>query len=196
MRPRPRQKVPPIELPVTADPSRGGLVLKQPAPALPSGELVGVIHGKWGFDDWTGPQFHLLSPQPGGWTLAAADQSALVVGREDILHFDGQRSLCIDKVEEHAGARKTQTTDLEVPQTRRLQVSVPMKDAAPGPVTVAIYQYGVEKPESSPMMAFADAASLDRLTLSAGDPMACSKARASTRSQRPNSMASPSHPPP
>ena len=80
----------PIDLPVTADPSRGGLVLKQPAPSLPPGELIGVIRGKWGFDDWTGPQFHLLSPQPGSWTLAAIDQSALVVGREDILHFEGQ----------------------------------------------------------------------------------------------------------
>ena len=29
----------PIDLPVTADPSKGGLVLKQPAPALPPGEL-------------------------------------------------------------------------------------------------------------------------------------------------------------
>ena len=97
------QRVRPSNCRSTADPSKGGLVLKQPAPSLPPGELVGVIHGKWGFDDWTGPQFHLLSPQPGGWTLAAADQSALVVGREDILHFDGQDRLCIDKVEEHAG---------------------------------------------------------------------------------------------
>jgi hypothetical protein len=44
-----------------------------------------------------------------------------------------------------------------------------MKDAAPGPVTIAIYQYGVEKPEAIQMTAFADAASLDRLTMSAGD---------------------------
>ena len=45
----------PIDLPVTADPSGGGLVLKQPAPALPAGELIGVVRGKWGFDEWTGP---------------------------------------------------------------------------------------------------------------------------------------------
>jgi hypothetical protein len=92
-----------IDLPLMADSSKGGLVLKQPAPALPPGELIGVVRGKWGFDDWRGPQFHLLSSQPGGWTLAAADQSALVVGREDILHFEGQNTLCVDMVEERTG---------------------------------------------------------------------------------------------
>jgi hypothetical protein len=164
-----------IDLPVTADPSKGGLVLKQPAPALPAGELIGVIRGKWGFDDWTGPQFHLLSSQPGGWTLAAADQSALVVGREDTLHFEGQDTLCVDMVEEQTGSGKLVKLAWKSPKPESLEVSVPMKDAAPGPVTVSIYQYGVEKPEAMAMMAFADAASLDRLTLSAGDPVALLK---------------------
>ena len=152
LRAQPLQKARPkwnIDLPGSRDPSKGGLVLKEPAPSLPPGELTGVIHGKWGFDDWTGPQFHLLSPQPGGWTLAAADQSALVVGREDTLHFDGQDTLCVDKVEGQAGDGKPGILNWKYSQTRRLEVSVPMKDAAPGPVTVSIYQYGVEKPEPS-----------------------------------------------
>jgi hypothetical protein len=165
----------PVDLPVMADPSKGGLVLRQPAPALPAGELIGVIRGKWGFDDWTGPQFHLLSSQLGGWTLAAADQSALVVGREDTLHFEGQDTLCIEKVEEQAGAGKPLKLEWNSPRPEALSVIVPMKDAEPGPVTVSIYQYGNEKPEAVAMTAFADAASLDRLTLSAGDPVAMLK---------------------
>ncbi len=36
---------PTIDLPVIADPSEGGLVLKQPATTLPAGELIGVIRG-------------------------------------------------------------------------------------------------------------------------------------------------------
>ena len=51
-------------------------------------------------------------------------------------------------------------------------MSVPMNDAAPGPVTVSIYQFGTEKPEAIAMTAFSDAASLDRITMSAGDPVA------------------------
>ncbi len=164
-----------IDLPLTADSSKGGLVLKQPAPPLPSGELIGVVHGKWGFDDWTGPQFHLLSSQPGSWTLAAADQSALVVGREDTLHFEGQNTLCVDTVEERANTGRPVRLAWKAPVPEELDVTVPMREAAPGPVTVSIYQYGVEKPEAVAMMAFADAASLDRLTLSAGDPVALLK---------------------
>jgi len=166
---------PGIDLPVTADPSKGGLVLKRPAPPLPAGELTGTIRGKWGFDDWTGPQFHLLSSQPGIWTLAIADQSALVVGREDTLHLEGKNTLCVDKVEEQAGAGKPRKLIWKSPQPDALDVSVPMKEAAPGPVNLSIYQFGVEKPETIAMTAFADAASLDRLTLSAGDPVALLK---------------------
>jgi hypothetical protein len=162
-------KIAPIDLPVMADPAKGGLVLKQPAPPLPPGELIGVIRGKWGFDNWTGPQYRLLSSQPGGWTLASADQSALVVGREDTLHFEGQDTLCIQKVEAQSGHGDPRKLVWKSPKSEALDVIVPMKEAAPGPVTISIYQYGVEKPEALAMMAYADAASLDRLTLSAGD---------------------------
>jgi hypothetical protein len=168
-------KLPPIDLPITADPSKGGLVLKQPAPDLPNGELIGVVRGKWGFDDWTGPQFHLLSSQPGGWTLAAADQSALVVGRDDTLHFEGQNALCVDRVEVKSIAGNSVKLSWKSPRPEVLEVTVPMKEASPGPVTVSIYQFGSEKPEAVAMTAFADAASLDRLTLSAGDSVALLK---------------------
>jgi hypothetical protein len=165
----------PIDLPITPDPSKGGLVLKQLAPALPPGELIGVVRGKWGFDDWNGPQFHLISSQTAGWTLTPADQSALVVGREDTLHFEGQNTLCVDKVEEQAGKGLPRRLSWKSPKPEALEVSVPMKDTSPGPVTVSIYQFGVDKPETIAMTAFADAASLDRLTLSAGDLVALLK---------------------
>jgi len=168
-------KSPPIDLRVKADPSKGGLVLEQSAPPLPGGELTGVIRGKWGFDDWTGPQFNLISAQPGAWKLTAADQSALVVGREDILHFAGQDSLCVDRIEEQAGNGKLARLAWRSPKPDALEVSIPMNEAEPGPVTVSIFQYGMEKPETIAMMAFADAASLDLLTLSAGDPVALLK---------------------
>lgn len=164
-----------VDLAVTADPGKGGLVLKDLAPMLPAGQLTGVIRGKWGFDDWTGPQFHLLSSQRGGWTLSAADQSALVVGREDSLHFEGQDTLCVEKVEIQASDGLPVKLAWKSPKPETMDVVVPMKDAKPGAVTVSIYQYGIAKPESIAMTAFSDAASLDRLTLSAGDQMALLK---------------------
>ena len=50
-----------------------------------------------------------------------------------------------------------------------------MKDAAPGPVNLEIFQFGLEKPDLLPLKAYAEAASLDRLTLSAGDAEALLK---------------------
>ena len=50
-----------------------------------------------------------------------------------------------------------------------MRFPVPLKNAKPGPVTVDVYQFGLEKPDRIALTAYAEAASLDRLTLSAGD---------------------------
>ncbi|MGA2168014.1 MAG: hypothetical protein ABSG62_07355 [Terracidiphilus sp.] len=162
----------PVDLTVKADPSAGGLVLADPVPPLGASDVAGVLRGKWGFDDWEGPRFHLHAAQPGKWIVAAGDQSALVVGREDTLRLEDESTLCVDRVEEQgAGGNPLKLTWMSSkPDT--LEVSVPLKDAAPGPVTLEIYQYGLEKPDRLLLKAYAEAASLDRLTLSAGDAVA------------------------
>jgi hypothetical protein len=164
-----------FDLQVAAESAKGGLVLKEPVPELPPGDLIATVRGKWGFDDWTGPQYHLVSSQAGGWTLAGADQSALVVGRDDTLHFEGQSTLCVERVEAHASAVGTRKLTWRSLKPGSLEVSLPMKDASPGPVTVYLYAYGVKEPETLSMMAYADAASLDSLKLSAGDSQAMLK---------------------
>jgi hypothetical protein len=165
-------KTAPLDLPVTADPAQGGLVLSHSAPAMPGGDLTGIVRGKWGFDDWEGPRFHLYSPQAGKWAVAAGDQSALVVGREDTLHLEGGTSLCIDRIEEQATGGNPLNLIWKPIRPELLEVSVPMKDAAPGPVNLRIYQFGLEKPDQLPLKAYSEAASLDRLKLSVGDTVA------------------------
>ncbi len=159
----------PVDLPVRADPSEGGLVLENPAPPLATGALTGELRGKWGFDDWQGPRFHLRTAEPGKWYLAADDQSALVVGRDDILHIEGGSSLCVDAVEKTAATGSPLKLAWKSPRPDALEVAVPMKDAAPVPVTLQIHQFGLEKPDTLVLKSYAEAASLDRLTLSAGD---------------------------
>ena len=162
----------PLDLPLKANAGEGGLVLAQPAPTLPPGELTGVVQGKWGFDNWEGPKFHLVSAGNGTWTVAPSDQSALVVGREDTLHVQGRNTLCVEKVE----ARATGTSPAELlwksPKPDALEFGVPLKDAAPGPVTISIMQFGMKSPDTIALTAYSEAASLERLRLSAGDAVA------------------------
>ena len=166
------QKTAPIDIPAEAEPGMGGLVLDTDMPALPGGAFNAVVRGKWGFDDWEGPEYHLVAAEAKKWTLAPADESALVVGRDDTLHFEGESSLCVNKVEELASAGHPDNLIWESPKPNLLQVSVPLKEAQPGPVNVAIYQYGLAHPDEMKMTAYEAAASLDHLTLSAGDKTA------------------------
>jgi hypothetical protein len=164
-----------LDLPATIDPGRGGMVLTHPIPRLPGGELTAVMRGKWGFDDWEGPHYQLEAPEPGMWTLAASDRSALVVGRDDTLHFDGTSTVCVEKVEEQRAGSQALPLQWKSPKPGFLEATAPMKDAAPGPVSVAIYQFGLAKPDRLSMVAYDAAASLEGLTLNAGDKTALLK---------------------
>ncbi len=159
-----------FDLPLKADAAEGGLVLEQPAPSLPPGEVTGVVRGKWGFDDWEGPRFHLRSVEAGKWTIPLSDQSALVVGREDTLHIGGENTLCVQKVEEQSAGTSPVSLAWKSPKPDVLELAVPLKDAAPGAVTLKIQQYGIEKPDKLTLVAYSEAASLERMTVSSGDP--------------------------
>jgi len=159
----------PIDVPLKADAGEGGLVLAHAMASLPSGELTGVVKGKWGFDDWEGPRYHLVSAQAGKWKVAPSDESALVVGREDTLHIEGPNTLCVEKIEAQSTGASPAELPWKSPKPETLELAVPLKDAAPGPVTINIHQYGLDQPDKLTLMAYSEAASLERLKLSAGD---------------------------
>jgi hypothetical protein len=158
-----------INLPLKAEPAEGGLVLQRPVPPLPQSEVTAVVRGKWGFDDWEGPRYRLRFSQPDGWSVAPGDQSALVVGREDMLHIEGENTQCVDRVDEQTASGQVLPLSWKSTRPDLLTVSMPMQNAAPGAVKVRIHQYGLDKPDSLALVAYAEAASLDRLTLNAGE---------------------------
>jgi hypothetical protein len=162
-----------FEIPVAAESAKGALVPVGHMPTLPNGQLTASLHGKWGFDDWDGPRFHMVSAGPQKWTLPADDESALIVGRDDTLHLEGDNTECVSSVD-LVGAKPLKLT-WKASKPDALEVTVPMKHAAPGPLTVEIHQYGVEKPDTLSLNAYAEAASLDRLTLNVGDKTATLK---------------------
>jgi hypothetical protein len=164
-----------LDVPVTADPGKGGLVPTRAISALPGGDLTAEVRGEWGFDNWEGPRYQLVAALPGKWTLAASDQSALVVGRDDTLHIDGPSTVCVEKVEAQTAGKATLALQWKTPKPGALEVTVPLKDASPGPVSVALYQFGLAQPDRLAMEAYDAAASLEGLTLSAGDETALLK---------------------
>ncbi len=162
----------PIDIPLKVDSAAGGLLPDGALPALPPGELSGVVRGKWGFDDWEGPRFHMLSAAPGKWVVAADDRSALVVGRDDVLHIQGDSTLCVKDV---ALGGSSLPFAWKSPKPDAIEVSIGMKDATPGRLSLEIYQYGLRNPDTLSLDAYAEAASLDQLTVNAGDHSATLK---------------------
>jgi hypothetical protein len=164
-----------VDVPVIADSGRGGLVPTQPIPPLPDGKLIAVVRGKWGFDDWEGPRYELVSAQSDKWSLNADDQSALVVGRDDSVRLEGRDSGCVEKVEAEIVGNPAIPVAWKPLKPGTLKVTIPLKDTGPGPVSVGVYQFGIPKPDRLAMVAYEAAASLDGLTLSAGDKTALLK---------------------
>lgn len=162
----------PVEIPVFPDSAKGGLALAHPVPILPEDDVTGTVRGQWGFDEWTGPSYHFHSVQQDVWRVAESDKSALVVGREDTLHLEGAHSLCVDKLYMQAEGGESVPITWKSSKPNQLEVALPMQHAAPGPVTIEIRQFGLDKPDKLTVNAYAEAASLDRLTLAAGDATA------------------------
>jgi cell division septation protein DedD len=97
------------------------------------------------------------------------DETALVVGREDALHITGGNTLCVEKIEVQSSGASPAELPWKSPKPEMLELVVPLKDAAPGPVTINIHQYGMDKPDKLTLVAYSEAASLERLRLSEGD---------------------------
>jgi hypothetical protein len=161
-----------VDIPLTVDAGEGGLVPDTKIPSLPDGELTAEVRGKWGFDDWQGPQYQLVRAEPGKWSVNAADRSALVVGRDDTVQLDAQTSDCVEKVEAKIDEGPSVPLTWNSVKLGQLEVTIPLKDAGPGPVSIEVYQYGQDKPDRLSMVAYAAAASLDKLTLNSGDQAA------------------------
>ena len=159
----------PLDLPVIPDATAGGLILTKPVPQSQQQELKAVVHGKWGFEQWEGPQFSLVWPQPDKWRLASADQSSLVVGRNDTLHFVGENSVCVDKVEMQMGDAVPVSLAWNSTKAHDLEVAIPSEAIAPGPAVISVYQIGIAKPDRIALVAYGAAAALSSVSLYSGD---------------------------
>jgi hypothetical protein len=160
-----------IELAARADARRGGFVIDTAAlgtAALSDGSR-GTLHGSWGFERYDGPSFQLLSASSQKWQLAASDEGALIVGREDSVHLQSASNSCIAGITLKDAAGREQNIEWTAVGADSLELKLPLQQAKPGTVTLLIAQYGAAQPQALALHAFAEAGHLNSFALHAGD---------------------------
>ena len=163
-----------LDLPATADAARGGFSVATHdvvADKLDR-EVKGTLRGNWGFDSFEGPAFRLQNVHPAKWVLASADETALVVGREDTIHFKSDAAACIETITVKNEQGKALNPTWNSPKPDEVEIKVPLKDENPGKITMQVKQYGSAKADEVEMRSYFEAARLDKFAIHAGDTQA------------------------
>ncbi|MEA2542394.1 MAG: hypothetical protein QOH35_3760 [Acidobacteriaceae bacterium] len=160
-----------IDLPAKPDALRGGFVID--AQALEAQKLpasaTGTLHGYWGFEPFEGPSFRLASAHPEQWTLASADQHALIVGRKDTVHLNAPEVACVEGVTLKDGEGKILDATWKAVKPNEIEVDMPLDGEHAGTVNLAVKQVGLEKPDQVPLHTYSEAGHLGSLVVYAGD---------------------------
>ena len=160
-----------ITLPARADAASGGFLIDTHAieVAKLDPEVIGTLRGRWGFEAYEGPNFRMKTSRAARWTIPPAEQSALIVGREDALHVQSESAVCVDNVLlQDAQGRDVKTT-WRLAKPDELEIKVTLKDQSAGPMKMKLRQFALSQPDEVPLQAYAEAAHLDGFTINAGD---------------------------
>src|SRR5580700_3545688 len=119
-----------IELPAAADAARGGYVVD--TAALHSEVLGDNVHGSlqgyWGFERYHGPGFLMMTSHANSWELAAGDEDALVVGRQDTVHLQADGVSCVDRIMLRDPAGKELKAEWKSVKPNELEVKLPLQE--------------------------------------------------------------------
>ena len=162
---------PAVDLPATADPARGGFTIdvRTLPPGTPNSQVKGTLRGFWGFEAYEGPSFNVRGSHPAQWAVSPEDQSTLIADREDTLHIRSEFTVCVDEVTIESAQGKNLNASWKVVKPDELEVQVPLKGEAAGPVKVKVKQFGVAGPDELRLVAYSEAAHLDHFSINTGD---------------------------
>src|ERR1700722_19869910 len=160
-----------IALAAEADPVRGGYVID--TSLLGKTELGDSVHaslkGYWGFEPYEGPIFHLINVHAKSWELAAGDEAALIVGRQDTVHLQADSVSCVDAIMLKDPGGKELKVDWKTTRPDEVEIKLPLQDSTPGAMTLLVRQYGDNQPDPISIHTFADAGRMDGFSIHAGD---------------------------
>lgn len=160
-----------INLPATADASRGGFTIDTHGldPQKINLETTGELHGLWGFDPYEGPTFQLRDAHTAQWKVPPSDTGALIVGREDTIHVQSGCAACVEQVSAQDSQGKELKATWKMQNPDELELQIPLKDERDGPITLGVKQFGLAQPDVLTLHAYSESARLDHFTLNRGD---------------------------
>ena len=157
-----------IDVPVHADPRRGGYVLDAAIPDGPfGGAIPAQLHGLWGFTPFDGPAFALSNPLLNNWKTA--DGTSLVVGRANDVEVLGGGAGCVSQVSLRRGDGAPKPVSWKQAGTRGIVATLPLEKMAPGPISIVIEGVAGSTPAVVTLSALQEAGSVDDLSFHTGD---------------------------
>jgi hypothetical protein len=163
-----------VKLPIKANAVQGGFVVDshELAGRDMDQDVTGTVRGYWGFETYEGPRFDLKTAHSGKWNIPPPEQSALVVGRDDVLHVQSACAACVEKISVKNDRGVELKAGWKIVRPDTLEVQVALKDETPGTVTMAVKQFGMEKSDAVALHTYSEAAHLERFTINSGDQQA------------------------
>jgi hypothetical protein len=160
-----------IELPALADAGRGGFTIDlhslQPGTLDP--ESTGTLHGRWGFDSYQGPSFQFRQAHSAAWSVPESDAASLLAGRQNTLHLRSSSAVCVQQVSAQGSKGKDLNVTWSAPKPDELEVQLPLKDEAPGPLKLQVKQFGLAATDMVSLKVYSEAAHVDGFTIHSGD---------------------------
>ncbi len=159
-----------LDLPAQADAARGGFVVDtEKLGSAQLGDSVSAqLRGFWGFEPYAGPTFRLMNAHVAGWQVAPGE-AAVIIGRQDTIHLRAENVSCIDSIMLKDPGGKELKIEWKRLKPDEVEIKLPLKDAAPGSVTLLVQQYGAQSPAAVPLQTFAEPGRFEGFTLHAGD---------------------------
>jgi hypothetical protein len=160
-----------LNLPATADATRGGYVVDTSTlgSAVLGDRVQASLRGYWGFDSYEGPRFSLMNARARNWELAAGEDAALIIGRQDTVHLRADSVSCIDSIMLKDPDGKDLKVEWKSVKPDEVEIKLPLQEAKPGGMTLVVSQYGVNESQPVPLQVFAEAGRFDGFAIHAGD---------------------------
>ena len=103
------------------------------------------------------------------WELAAGDEAALIVGRQDTVHLQADSVSCVDAIMLKDPGGKELKVDWKTTRPDEVEIKLPLQGASPGAMTLLVKQFGNAQPDPIPIHTFADAGRIDGFSIHSGD---------------------------